>query len=322
MTDASRSVRRRAVLMLFVATLYWGLSFPVIKSVNSLDRDLMPGAGSWFIAAMALAPRFVLATALVLLLDRGSGAPTRSEATQGAALGAFAAAGAFLQTDGLQYASASTSSFLTQFSAILIPAWVALRSRRSPGAAIWVGCLLVLVGVAVLGHLDVRTLRLGRGEWETLLCSLFYTGQILWVERPGFEANRPAPVTFVMFLVQSAAFCGLAAATSRGVHAAAAPLTSPAWLALTLILAVVCTLGPFSIMNKWQPRISATHAGLVYCIEPLSASLFALFVPSIISAWAAIHYPNEQATWSLVIGGGLITAANVLVLIKSEKSSL
>jgi hypothetical protein len=40
-----------------------------------------------------------------------------------------------LQTDGLRFTAASTSAFLTQFYAILIPVYVALRSRRNPGGA-------------------------------------------------------------------------------------------------------------------------------------------------------------------------------------------
>jgi hypothetical protein len=66
-------------------------------------------------------------------------------------------------------------------------------------------------------------------------------------------------------------------------------------------------------MTKWQPRITATEAGLIYCVEPVFASVFALFVPALLSAWAAIEYANERATWSLVIGGSLITFANVLI---------
>jgi drug/metabolite transporter (DMT)-like permease len=314
MTIAPNSVRRRAIVMLVLATLYWGLSFPVIKAIASVNRELFPAAGSWFLAALALEPRFLLAALLVFAFrprrDRG---PTRLEIRQGLGVGAFAAAGTFLQTDGLQYTAASTSSFLTQFSAILIPAWLALRNRRNPGAVIWAGCVLVLGGVAILGHFDWRTLRFGRGEWETLLCSLFFMGQILWVEKAEFAGNRPGSVTLVMFSIQAAAFAVLAATTTPGARALAIPWESPAWVGLTLVLTVVCTIGAFMIMNKWQPSITSTEAGLVYCVEPLFASVFVLFLPGIFSAWAAIDYPNEHATWSLIIGGGLITIANVFV---------
>jgi drug/metabolite transporter (DMT)-like permease len=300
--------------MLVLANLYWGLSFPLIKSITAVNRALMPGAGTWFIAATALAPRFLLAAILVRLFRRrGEAGPTRLELKQGVGIGVFAAAGSFLQTDGLQHTSASTSAFLTQFSAILIPAWLALRDRRNPGAVIWTGCVLVLVGVAILGHFDWRALGFGRGEWETLLCSIFFMGQILWLARPEFAGNRPGPVTVAMFSVEAAAFCTLAAATTPGVRDLGIPWSSPVWLALTSVLTIVCTVGAFTLMNRWQPRITSTEAGLIYCIEPLFAAIFALFLPGLLSAWAFIEYPNEHATWSLVIGGTLVTLANILV---------
>ena len=320
MSDAPSPTRQRAVFMLVLATLYWGLSFPVIKTITSLNRAFFPASGSWFVAAMAVAPRFLL-SALILLAfrRRGEGRVTRLELRQGAILGAFAAAGSLLQTDGLQYTDASTSAFLTQLSAILIPIWLALRNRRNPGPIVWAGCAMVLVGVGILGHFDWQTLHFGRGEWETLLCSLFFMGQILWLEKPEYAGNRPGSVTLAMFSVQAAAYLGLAWATAPSLHALVVPAISPIWVGLTLTLTVVCTIGAFSIMNKWQPVIASTEAGLIYCIEPLFASIFALFLPGFLAQWAAIVYPNEVATWSLIIGGGLITLANVMVLMRPMK---
>jgi drug/metabolite transporter (DMT)-like permease len=311
--------RRHAILMLVLATLYWGISFPIIKAITSLSRILMPGAGSWFVTATAVAPRFVLAAVLMLVFrGRLAGPLTRREMRQGLVVGLFAAAGTLLQTDGMQFTDASTSAFLTQFSAILIPAWLALRGRRNPGPLVWSCCILVLAGVAILGHFDWHTLKFGRGEWETLLCSVFFMGQILWVGKKEFAGNRSDRVTMVMFAVQAVVFVALAAVTAPRMQALAVPWSSPAWLGLTLVLTVVCTIGAFTLMTKWQPRITATEAGLIYCVEPVFASVFALFVPALLSAWAAIEYPNECATWSLVVGGSLVTLANVLIQTRQD----
>jgi drug/metabolite transporter (DMT)-like permease len=314
MTETPRILRRRAIILLVLATLYWGLSFPAIKSITLLNRLLLPDAGSWFLAAGALAPRFLLAAALMAMFGRrGNGRATPLELRQGIGVGIFATAGTLFQTDGMQFTDASTSAFLTQFSAILIPTWLALRHRRNPGMITWLGCVLVLVGVGVLGHFDWRSLKFGRGEWETLLSSIFFMVQILWIDRKAFAGNRPEKVTRVMFAVQGAAFLSLAIATAPRLSALVIPWESPAWLGLTLAITVVCTIGAFSIMNKWQPKITSTEAGLIYCVEPLFASVFALFLPGLISGWAGIGYPNERATVSLLVGGGLITLANVLV---------
>jgi len=306
--------------MLALASLYWGLSFPLIKAITLLNHALVPDAGTWFIACAAMAPRFILAAALLLALrGRRQGAPTHSEIRQGVGMGAFAAMGTLLQTDGLQFTAASTSSFLTQLTAILVPTWIALRHRRNPGAVVWGCCALVMVGVAVLGHFDWGTLRLGRGEWETLLCAVFFTGQILWLERKEFAGNRPATVSLVMFALQAVLFAVLAVATAPRAGALLAPWESPAWVALTLVLAAVCTAGAFSIMTRWQPKISATEAGLIYCTESLFASVFVLFVPALISALARVEYVNEHATGSLVVGGSLITLANIVVQLRFSR---
>jgi hypothetical protein len=303
--------------MLVLATLYWGVSFPVIKALTALNRIQHPEGGAWFAPAQAVAPRFVAAVAIMLVFGGlPGGPPTLAEAAQGVAVGLFAAAGALLQTDGMQFTDASTSAFLTQFSAILVPAWIAVRSRRSPGIRIWACCAIVLVGVAVLGHFDWRTLRLGRGGWETLLSAVAYTGQILWIGKRKYAGNRPRVVTLIMFAVQGVAFSLLAAGTAPSLRALVEPWASPAWVALTLTLTVVCTIGAFSLMTRWQPRITETEAGLIYCVEPVFASMFALFLPAVISRFAGLDYANEQATFSLLIGGGLVTLANVLIQMK------
>ncbi|MES2693821.1 MAG: hypothetical protein V4773_10140, partial [Verrucomicrobiota bacterium] len=80
---------------------------------------------------------------------------------------------------------------------------------------------------------------------------------------------------------------------------------------------IFCTVGAYGLMNAWQPKITATEAGLIYCVEPIFGSLMACFLPALFSAWTGIHYPNETVTWTLLLGGGLITLANVLLQMRS-----
>jgi len=111
-------------------------------------------------------------------------------------------------------------------------------------------------------------------------------------------------------------FAGAAVLLAPTWPALLKPWTSPAWLTLTLTLTAFCTLGAYSIMNAWQPKISTTEAGLIYCIEPIFGSALALFLPGLLSIWVGIHYANETATWTLLAGGSLITIANVLLQLR------
>jgi drug/metabolite transporter (DMT)-like permease len=317
MPPASHPLRSRALFMLVLATLYWGLSFPIIKAIVALHGHLVPQAGPWFSAIYTVAPRFVLAVLILIALrPRSLREITRGELKQGVVIGVFAATGMLFQNDALQFTTASTSAFLTQFYAILIPIWVAVRSRRNPGWMVWVCCALVLAGVAILGRFDWEEWQFGRGEWETLLSSLFFMGQILWLEKKEFTDNHPERLTLVLFATEGVIFWVLAFLTAPDVATLIRPWTSGPWLGLTVMLTLFCTVAAFSLMNRWQPKITATEAGLVYCIEPIFASVMALFLPALFSAWAGIEYANESATWALIAGGGLITLANILLQLR------
>ena len=317
MSEPSHPQRPKALALLVVASVFWGLSFPLLKSVMFTNARLLPASGTWFITAQALWPRFALALLIVTGLDfRALLTLTRSEWRQGLGLGLFSGTGLLFQIDGLQFTAASTSAFLTQLYAILIPGWLALRQRRNPGASVWLSAVLVLAGVAVLARLDWHDLRLGRGEAETLFSSVFFMGQVLWLERKEFAGNRVLSMTAAMFAVETTMFLVLALATAGRPGELLVPWGSGAWVGFTLALALACTFGAIFIMNTWQTKITATEAGLIYCLEPVFASLFVLFLPAWLAGWGGFVYPNETAGANLLIGGGLITAANVLIQLK------
>jgi drug/metabolite transporter (DMT)-like permease len=303
--------------MLVLATFYWGLSFPLMKATGLLHERLVPGSSTWFITACTLAPRFLLG-GLVLAMWQFAALKTltRSETKQGLGLGFFAIAGMVFQNDGLLFTSASTSAFLTQFYAITIPVWFALRARRAPPWTVWVSSLLVIAGVAVLARLNWNDLHLGRGELETLISSLFFMGQILWLDRAEFAGNRSLPVTTVMFGVEGIAAAAMVFATAPHTSAILVPWASPVWLGFIAALTVFSTLAAFTLMNRWQPKITATEAGLIYCVEPVFASTMALVLPAWFSQWGGFDYPNEVTTANLLLGGGLITLANILIQLK------
>lgn len=318
MTSIPARQRTEALLMLLVANLCWGLSFPLIKAIALTHGRLLPESSSWFITAWTLGPRFILAGLVLLLWQRRSGfADVRAlEWQQGLRLGLFAGAGMLFQTDGLQFTAASTSAFLTQFYAIMIPVYLALKSRRLPPWTVWLSSAMVLAGVAILGRFDFRAMRLGRGEAETLLSSVFFMGQILTLENKRFAGNRVMPISMIMFLIQGAAFMTLAFFTAPHFSDLATTWRSPQWGTFTITLTVLSTLCAYMLMNQYQPRITATEAGLIYCMEPVFGSVMALFLPAFFSAWALITYPNEVATTDLLVGGGLITAANLLIQLR------
>jgi drug/metabolite transporter (DMT)-like permease len=306
--------RRKAVRILIFCTVLWGLSFPTMKALAQTQQNLLPQAGSWFFTSLGVMYRFGFAgIVMALIYPRQLKGTTRREMEQGIVLAIFGGGGILFQNDGLAYTDASISAFLTQSYCLFIPLWVAITSRRRPSLKIFLSTVLVLAGVAVLAKLNFQSLKLGRGELETLIASLLFAGQILCLEQTRYAENRPENFSIVMFLGMALLCAPVVCLTAPDAAACVRAFASLPACGFLAILVVFCTLMSYTMMNRWQKFVTATEAGLIYSIEPAIASVMALFLPAIFSAWAGINYANEQLTARLFLGGGLITAANLLL---------
>ena len=312
------SKTRQAIWSLTLGTAAWGLSFPTAKAVMQAQAQLVPGLPEWFHAAFVLFNRMALSVVVMLFVLRRSMARlTRLEFRQGLELGLFGGVGMLLQTDAQNYIPASTSAFFTQFTSVFVPIVVAIRMRKFPSPIVIAACALVMGGFAVLSGVEFGLLGLGRGEWETILGALLFTGQILCLERPRFAPNDAFRVATVMFAVKGAVLLPLVIA-GGGTRSFAIYGNGPV-MALTLLLALACTVYGYLMMTKWQPSVTATQAGIIYATEPVFASVWALFLPGIFSVFVGVNYANETVHWQLLAGGALILAANALLILRPDK---
>jgi drug/metabolite transporter (DMT)-like permease len=311
------TVAARASLMLVFTCACWSFSFPLMKALEQVGRATVPGESSVFFAALCTALRFTVAAILFgAFCARTLPGVTRSELWQGAGLGVFGGIGLVLQMDGMAYTLASTSAFLTQGYCVLIPLWFCVTRLRWPTVSVVGASFCAMGGAAVLARFGTEGFEIGRGEWETLAGSVLFTGQILWLERPCFRGNNSRHTTVVMFVFMALAAWPLAGfAVSRpGVLAAA--YATPSALGLIALLVGVCTLITFPVSNHWQPKVSATQAGLLYCSEPVFTALVTLFVPGFLSRLTGIRYLNETLTPHLMGGGLLILVANIWLILR------
>ena len=309
----------QARLILVGATLLWGLTFPLLRALQLAQAAKAPRVPDEVLACADMAVRFGLA-ALVLLpiYGRHLSQLTPREWSQGAGLALFAGLGLYAQTLGLAWTDASISAFLTQLYTLVVPIIVAVRDRRAPGGRVVFACGLVLVGVALLSPGLLTHFILGPGELVTLLGAVFFAAQIVWVERPLYAPNRTGVVTLVMFALLAAMFAALYPVLGGTARGGLQLFGDAAIAGLMLALSVLCTVATFYVMNTWQRLISATEAGLIYCLEPVIAAVMAGFLPGWISRWAGIAYPDETWRWGLLAGGGLIIGAAVLVATQSS----
>ncbi|HEX4340014.1 MAG TPA: DMT family transporter [Polyangiaceae bacterium] len=307
----------RAGLALLAACALWGMSFPVMKTLNLGASTSSPGIDGVFVAALMVLLRFGLA-AVVLIALRPI-VPSRGELVQGLVLGFVTGLGMLLQTDGLSYTQASTSAFLTQGYVVLLPIVSFVTTRRLPSTRVVCCALLVLVGLAVLAQFDPRHLGLGRGELETLAAAVCFTAQILLLDVTPYRSNRAEPVTTTMFAAIALLLVPVVAFTARSATDFTAALSSRGAFWMLAVIVALPTLCSFTLMNRYQKHVTPSEAGIIYASEPVFASSLALFLPALLSAVARVEYGNEHISARLLIGGGLVVVANVLLALSSDK---
>jgi drug/metabolite transporter (DMT)-like permease len=309
--------RRFAIFMLILTTAAWGLSFPGGKSLLIAAGQKLPALDPWFFSSLMIGARFGFSGLLLWLVQpRVFSRLQRGEWLQGLGLGFCGGFGMLFQADGLHFTEASTSAFLTQFTSVLVPLVIALRTRRLPSAFVCLCVALVITGVAVLAQLDWHALRLGRGELETLIGTGFFTFQILLLDRPAFRENNSARVTLVMFFTIAALLAPVVAWHAHRPADLLVLVSSGPMIVILLGVTLICSLLAFLLMNRWQRHVDATTAGIIYCAEPVFTTLFALFLPALLAPLLGITYANETATRHILIGGSLITIANILIALK------
>jgi drug/metabolite transporter (DMT)-like permease len=307
------STRTMPVFFLILACALWAVSFPLVKVLHLEQSSRLPVASSVFLSSWMQFARFGFGAVMLLPFVVGRKRPTRNEIHQGLILALWGGTGMWLQADSLAYTDASTSAFLTQAYCVFLPLWACLRTRRMPGSRVIAATLMVMLGGAILSGIRPDHLKLGRGEIETLCAAFLFTFQILALENPRFEGNRGTSVTFVMFSGIAVLFVPITAIVAPDIESCITAGASFQSFVLIACLALFCSVGAYLLMNIWQPRVSATEAGLIYTTEPVFTAVYVLFLPAMLAAFIGGTYPNESISASMLIGGSLVVAANALM---------
>ena len=282
------SMRLRADAALLVVTLIWGSSFIVVKNVI---RDSPPLAFLFF--------RFLLATAVCgALAFRRPRSPGLLR--DGGIIGLLLAAGMAFQVLGQLETTASKAAFLTGLSVVMTPFAAFARTRRLPSLENAVGITLAGLGFLLLTFPGGAG-PINRGDVLVFLCAVvfaFYNVEISLRTR-SHDALRLTTVQLAVVTVCAGALSVVFRATG-----AAFELRPLVWegtfLRSVLYLGTIGTVGTFVTQTWAQGHMSATHAAIIFALEPLWAALLA--------AWLLRERMGVSGWW----GGGLVLAGIVI----------
>ncbi len=266
-TDAPREppIRRlRADAVLVAVAIVWGTDFVMVKNL----LGAVP-------ALPFLFWRFALA-ALCGLFTLRSRRRTAGVWADGGRLGALAALGVGLQIVGQTRTTASNASFLTGLASVLTPLAAFLLTRRWP-------TLENAAGLALAGSGFVLMTFPSGGGPVNVGDLLVFVSAIVWafyIVELAERSPRHDPAWLAMIQIGVVALASGAAALAEGgtpaLRSGIAPiLQRPDWLAQAVLLAAVGTTGTFLFQTWAQRQMSATHAAIIFTLEPVVTALTA-----------------------------------------------
>jgi drug/metabolite transporter (DMT)-like permease len=280
-----RRLRVLATLTLLAVTACWGSTFFLIHDL--LDR--VP-------VLDFLALRFAIAAGVVLLLaPRSIGRLSPVKRRHAMVVGLLYGVAQILQTAGLGHTAASVGGFITGLYVVATPLFAAVLLHNRISGPTWVAVLLAMAGLGVLTLDDTSGLGgVGYGEALIFAAALLYALHIV-----GLGAWSTPHDAVGMALIQClviAAVCGVAAAPGGIVL----PDRLGDWLSI-LYMAVFAGAGALLGQTWAQAHLPPTRSAIIMTMEPVFAAFFAVLLG------------GESATMQMLLGGGLVLAAMLIV---------
>ena len=266
--------------VLVLTTIIWGSTFPLSKDI----LDHWPPVS--YLTVRMLAAALLLAA----LFRRQLSAARRAEWRAGATLGALMGLGLAGQTIGQVYTTAAKSAFVTGLTTPLVPFVAYLLFRARPNLENLLGVALASAG-GVLILAPQGEAGANAGDIITLFCTVVFAAHITLMSAYA-RRHDVRQLTVVQIATVAALLCAFwlvlhaGAAwrgTTEGLPVAFAhdfrPLVWEAGLAWRFAyMVLVATVLNFLMWTWAQGRMSATHAAIIFSLEPVFATAFAVWL--------------------------------------------
>ncbi len=292
----------RADAVLIGVTIVWGSSFVVVKNAFEASPPLQFLFWRFLIALAILAP--------VLIFRRRTPGLWRD----GLVVGLLLAAGMGLQVLGIPRTTASKAGFLTGLSVVLTPFAAYLRSRKIPSLENAAGFALAAAGFLLLTF-PAEGGPVGRGDVLVFGCGVVFAFYI--VELSERSGRQDAVWLTAVQLATVVAVAGVASLLLRApalshLPEAVAESRPVVWegtfLWSVLYLGSLGTVGTFFSQTWAQRAMSATHAAIIFALEPVVAALF--------GAWLL----HDRLGGRGIVGGALVLAGIVVSELRIVRS--
>ena len=293
-----------SIALLLLIAIIWGFAFVAQASAGELGPLSFTGM-RFCLGALVVLP-------VALIFEKETKDKTRSAHTlwYGIVSGVALFLACFSQHCGIEITqSAGKSGFITAFYTVLVPIASCILYRQRKGINVWLGAILAMVGLFLLGVNEAFTV--GIGEILLFICACLWTAQIMIVDVGLKKGVSPLKFSMIQFFT-----CGVIG-TLLGLVFEPESFTASAIKGglIPLLYAGVMSVGvAFTLQVVAQKRSDPSTAAIVLSTE----SLFAAIGGAII-----LHERMTARGYvgcALMFIGILLSQTDVSALIKKRKT--
>jgi drug/metabolite transporter (DMT)-like permease len=273
----------RADLMLLLVAVIWGATFPLVSA--SLQ---------FMSPALFVSCRFGVAALIFFIWIMPKLKNTsRKVVITGLILGMINSAVYLLQTLGMTHIDADTAAFTASVGVIFVPFLSSSFGLARVKKIEVLGSLFCLLGLYVLTGGEMG--HFGWGALLVLISTFFWAAGICYLQRATPHIKETELLAFyqIIFLLPFSML-------SAGYHYHA-PMLQPILVFSIFYTAIFATIIVFLIQARYQRDTTATHAAIIYSIEPVLATIIAIWV-------------NDLPITPRIACGGMIIIASILLI--------
>ncbi|RLA07390.1 MAG: EamA/RhaT family transporter [Gammaproteobacteria bacterium] len=287
------SLKYYSEFLLLSVAIAWGVTFLVVQ--DALDSIGVLAFLFW---------RFGFAALLIaVLFYKKINFRDLSDVKKGITMGVFLFAGFAGQTYGLVYTTASIVAFITGLYVVMVPFFAFVLFGEIMRKMIIVSATIAALGMYFMSS-TADGLSIGIGEIFTFFCAIAFALHLIFTGKFCKTSNNFSLVFYQLLTVSvlSMVLSLFIDQTTFNVSFNQDIITA------MIITTIFATVYAFFVLTFMQQHTSATRAGIILAMEPVSAAIYAYF---------AI---NEILTNSQLFGASLLVLAFIVAEIRFKET--
>ncbi|MEC8073371.1 MAG: DMT family transporter [Candidatus Thermoplasmatota archaeon] len=303
-------MKQKATIALFIVTIIWGCTFLWLK--RALDSaDSVSSAQTNVVSTFFVTLRFGLTLPLFFYFTpsiRKNLGDYRSW-YDGFILAFFMLGGFVFQMIGLEGISPAVSAFLTSLYVIFTALILAYLAGRFQSKSLLFGVLLATFGAGYIQgppelHYDIA-------EWLTILCAIMFAGHIIFTD---IITKRVDPMTVTFTSIAISTLMALLLLNyfmfvNESYINMYTLIIKNDFLVPLLLSSFFGTYVALSLVNYYQKYINPVRAAILYALEPVWATIF------------AVGTGVTEFNFWLLIGGSCLLVGNLIAEVGNQRES-